>query len=63
MRAVKKLPELIERLDEYYPPRGARASVPAPARYRGYRAPNWWAYALTGVVGAAIGAALLFVLG
>jgi len=63
VRAVKKIPELIERIDQYYPPSGA-APPPPPlpdiAIIKGRR--NWWSYAFVGVVGAIIGALLLIVL-
>ncbi len=64
VRAAKKIPELIQRMDEYYPPRGA--APPAPplpdvaiiTEQRG-----WWGYAAAGAVGAVVGALILFVLG
>jgi ubiquinone biosynthesis protein len=62
-RAVKKIPELIERLDEYYPPRGAAPPGPPLPEIAVIERPNWWPYALTGIVGAAVGALLLIVLG
>jgi ubiquinone biosynthesis protein len=63
VRAVKKIPELIERLDEYYPPRGAAPPGPPLPEIAVIERPNWWPYALTGIVGAAVGALLLIVLG
>ena len=38
VRAVKKLPELIDRIDQYYPPRGAAPPPPPLAGYRRDRA-------------------------
>ena len=62
VRAVKKVPELIERLDEYYPPRGAAPPPPPLPDIAVIEQPNWWGYALAGVIGALVGALLLFVL-
>jgi ubiquinone biosynthesis protein len=62
-RAIKKLPELIERIDEYYPPRGAAPPAPPLPDIAVIKERAWWGYAFAAVVGAAIGAALLFVLG
>jgi len=63
VRAVKKLPELIQRLDEYYPAKGAAPPPPPLPEIQVIKERDWWGYALAGTVGAAIGALLLFVLG
>jgi len=63
VRAVKKLPKLIGRLDEYYPPRGAAPPQPPLPDIAVIEQKNWWGYALIGVVGAALGAIAMFVLG
>jgi ubiquinone biosynthesis protein len=63
VRAVKKLPELIQRLDTYYPARGAAPPPPPLPEIQVIKERDWRGYALAGVVGAAIGALLLFVLG
>ena len=64
VRAVKKMPELIDRLDEYYPPQRRRPSAAAAARHRRDRAARLVGLCLlAAVVGALIGALLLFVLG
>jgi len=63
VRAAKKIPELIQRLDEYYPPRGAAPPPPPLPDVAVIEQRNWAAYALAGVIGAALGALLLFVLG
>ena len=62
VRAAKKIPELIQRLDDYYPPRGAAPPPPPLPEIAVIEQRAWWGYALAGVIGAAIGAALLFVL-
>ena len=63
VRAVKKIPELIQRVDDYYPPRGAAPPPPPLPDIAIIERSAWWGYALAGMLGAAIGAALLFVLG
>jgi ubiquinone biosynthesis protein len=63
VRAAKKIPELIQRMDEYYPPRGAAPPPPPLPEIAVINEHSWWSYALVGVGGAAIGALLLFVLG
>ena len=63
VRAFKKIPELINRIDQYYPPRGAAPPPPPLPDIAVIERRNWWRYAAAGVIGAAIGALLLFVLG
>jgi ubiquinone biosynthesis protein len=63
VRAVKKIPELIDRLDEYYPPRGAAPPPPPLPDIAIVETRSWWGYAGAAIVGAAIGALLLIVLG
>jgi ubiquinone biosynthesis protein len=61
VRALKKVPELIKRLDEYYPPRGAAPPPPPLPDIAVIEQRSWWAYALAGLIGAAIAAALLLI--
>ncbi|MFL6765040.1 MAG: 2-polyprenylphenol 6-hydroxylase [Sphingomicrobium sp.] len=63
VRAFKKIPELIARLDEYYPPAGGAPPPPPLPEIAVIEQRAWWGYAATGLIGAAIGALLLFVLG
>jgi ubiquinone biosynthesis protein len=63
VHAVKKLPDLIDRLDEYYPPRGAAPPPPPLPEIAVINERPWWGYAAAGAVGVVIGALLLFVLG
>jgi ubiquinone biosynthesis protein len=63
VRAVKKLPELIDRLDEYYPPRGAAPPAPPLPEVAIIEHRGWWGYVGIAVAGAAVGALVLFVLG
>src|SRR6478736_3083054 len=63
VRAFKKIPELINRIDEYYPPRGAAPPPPPLPDIAVVQQRNWWGYALAAIGGAAIAAlvtALLF---
>ena len=62
VRAVKKLPELIDRIDEYYPPKGAAPPAPPLPEIAIIKERAWWGYALAGLLGIAIGGMLLFVL-
>ena len=62
VRAVKKLPELIDRLDQYYPPRGAAPPSPPLPDIAVIEHRDWWGFAAAGVIGAIIGALLLFML-
>ena len=62
VRAAKKIPELIQRLDEYYPPRGAAPPPPPLPDIAIIKERAWWGYALAGAIGVAVGALLLFVL-
>ena len=60
VRALKKLPELIDRLDAYYPPPGAAPPPPPLAEVAILRTGRGWTYALAGaVVAAAVTAAAL----
>jgi len=63
VRAAKKVPELIDRLDQYYPPKGAAPPPPPLPDISVIEQRAWWGYAFAAVVGAMIGALLLFVLG
>jgi ubiquinone biosynthesis protein len=62
VRALKKIPELIDRIDQYYPPAGAAPPAPPLPEVALIERRAWWGYALVGLVGAAIGALALFVL-
>ncbi|HYX46971.1 MAG TPA: 2-polyprenylphenol 6-hydroxylase [Sphingomicrobium sp.] len=62
VRAAKKIPELIQRLDEYYPPRGAAPPPPPLPDIAVIKERALWGYGLAGAIGVAVGALLLFVL-
>jgi len=61
VRAFKKIPQMIDRLDEYYPPRGAAPPAPPLPDIAIIEHRNWWGYALAGLVGAAVAAGLVFI--
>ena len=63
VRALKKVPELIDRLDQYYPPAGGAPPPPPLPEVAVIHREAWWGYALAGAIGAAVGAAALFMLG
>ncbi|MEO6256814.1 MAG: 2-polyprenylphenol 6-hydroxylase [Sphingomicrobium sp.] len=62
VRALKLVPQLIHRMNEYYPPRGAAPPPPPLPDITLVARRDWWGYALAGGIGAAIaaGALLLF---
>jgi ubiquinone biosynthesis protein len=57
VRALKKLPELIDRLDAYYPPPGAAPPPPPLADVTTLRPRRGWGYVLVAMLAAAAGAA------
>jgi ubiquinone biosynthesis protein len=63
VRAVKKIPELINRLDQYYPPAGGAPPPPPLPDIAVIEQPNWGGYALVGAIGLLVGALAMFVLG
>jgi ubiquinone biosynthesis protein len=63
VRSLKKIPELINRIDQYYPPRGGAPPPPPLPEVTVIEHRHWVTYALVGIAGAALGALLLAVLG
>ena len=61
VRALKLVPQLIHRMNEYYPPRGAAPPPPPLPEIALIERQHWWGYALAGAVGAAIAAVLMIV--
>ena len=61
VRAAKKIPELIQRLDEYYPPPGAAPPQPPLPDVTIIEQRNWWGHLLAGLIGAAAAAALMLI--
>ena len=62
MRAVKRIPDLIHRLDEYYPPRGAAPPPPPLPDIAVIERRHWSGYAGIALAGAAAGAIAMLVL-
>jgi ubiquinone biosynthesis protein len=62
VRAFKKIPQLIDRLDEHYPPRGAAPPPPPLPEIAVIESRCWSGYVLAGLIGAMITAALAFVI-
>jgi ubiquinone biosynthesis protein len=58
VRAVKKLPELIERFDEYYPPKGAAPPPPPLPEIAVIKERAWWGYVIAAAIGAAAAGAI-----
>ena len=58
VRAFKKIPDLINRIDQYYPPAGGAPPSPPLPEIEPVRPARWWAYGLVAVTAAAAGAFL-----
>jgi ubiquinone biosynthesis protein len=58
VRAIKKIPDLIHRMDYYYPAPGAAPPAPPLPDIAIIEHRNWWGYALAALAGA-LGGALL----
>ena len=63
VRALKKLPDLIDRFDAYYPPPGAAPPPPPLADIAVLRPRRGWAYVVVAILAATAGAAGVFFLG
>jgi ubiquinone biosynthesis protein len=62
VRALSRLPELIRRIDHYYPAPGAAPPGPPLPDVVVVRRSSWWRYLLTALAGAAAGAGVLWLL-
>jgi ubiquinone biosynthesis protein len=60
VRTFAKIPELIRRIDEYYPPRGAAPPDPRLADVVLIEGRSFWRYVVTAVLGAASGGAAMY---
>ncbi len=63
IRALKKLPDLIDRIDAYYPPAGAAPPPPPLAEVIVMRPSRGWAYLLVALLAAVAGAGGVLLLG
>jgi ubiquinone biosynthesis protein len=63
VRAFKKLPELINRIDQYYPPKGAAPPAPPLPDIALIERRPWWGLVLVAIAAAALGALAVIVLG
>ncbi len=62
VRALKKIPDLIHRMDEYYPPAGAAPPPPPLPEIAVIERRHWWSYAAIAVISAALSAAAVALL-
>ena len=62
VRALKKLPDLIHRIDYYYPPPGAAPPQPPLPDIATVEEQSWWRYLGVGMLSAAVGAAAVWLL-
>ena len=58
VRAFKKIPDLIDRIDQYYPPAGAAPPAPPLPEIALVERGHWGSYAATALLAAAVGAAV-----
>ncbi|MGN6154398.1 MAG: 2-polyprenylphenol 6-hydroxylase [Sphingomicrobium sp.] len=58
VRAFKRIPDLINRIDQYYPPAGAAPPSPPLPEIEPVRPARWSAYALAAIAGGAVAAFL-----
>ena len=63
VRAIKKIPDLINRIDYYYPAPGGAPPQPPLPEVTVIETDRWWRYALAAAGGAAVAALALFLLG
>ncbi|QIL02160.1 2-polyprenylphenol 6-hydroxylase [Sphingomonas sinipercae] len=62
VRALKKIPDLIDRLDHYYPPPGAAPPPPPLPEIEVIQRPRLGGYALAAIIGGLIAAAAMLLL-
>jgi len=63
VRALKLIPDLIRRIDQYYPPAGAAPPAPPLPEIVVIERRHWWSYALIALGAAAVGALAVLMLG
>jgi ubiquinone biosynthesis protein len=57
VRAAKLIPDLIQRMDRYYPPFGAAPPPPPLPQIAVFERPKWGGYSTAALLGAAVAAA------
>ncbi|MGQ0589191.1 MAG: 2-polyprenylphenol 6-hydroxylase [Sphingosinicella sp.] len=62
VRLLRRLPDIIRRIDHYYPPPGAAPPAPPLPEVLVIRPLGWFRYALTAALAAAAGAAVVYYL-
>jgi ubiquinone biosynthesis protein len=63
VRAIKKIPDLIHRMDESYPPSGAAPPPPPLPDIAVIERGHWWGHAVIALVGAVAGAVGVLIFG
>ena len=63
VRAIKKIPDLINRIDHYYPPPGGAPPQPPLPDVAIIETHRWWGYMLAAMAGAAVAGLAVFLLG
>ena len=61
VRAFKKIPDLINRIDQYYPPAGAAPPAPPLPEIEPVRPARWWSYAGVALIAAVVGALVTWI--
>ena len=61
VRAAKLIPELIQRMDKYYPPFGAAPPPPPLPEIAVIERPHWWSYVVVALLAAAATAGAIFI--
>ena len=61
VRLLRRLPDLIARIEQHYPAPGAAPPAPPLPDVVLLQPPSWWRYALTAAIGAAAGAAAVLI--
>jgi ubiquinone biosynthesis protein len=59
VRSIKLIPELIQRMDQYYPPFGAAPPAPPLPEITVIEHRHWWSYAIIAGIAAVAGASAI----
>jgi ubiquinone biosynthesis protein len=62
VRAFKKIPDLINRIDQYYPPAGGAPPPPPLPEIEPVRPARWTGYVLVGILAASAGALITWLI-